>query len=364
MALWKQLVLSALLLGGAFWLWQHADTARALIAPPKSDPPSAGKAAPAGVPVIVAPVAMARDDVVLEVVGTGRARHSVMLRSEASGKVTEIALAPNRRFSTGDVMLRLEDDRQRLALQLAETRLVEAERIRDRLERLEGAGTAATARLDTAVTEAEIARLEVVRARDALDDRVLRAPFDGVSGLSRIEPGAWVDSDVEIASYDDRSVLLVELDLPEAALNRIRPGMAVEARTAGFPGRLFAGSLSTIDSRLAADSRTARVQVEIPNAQDLLRPGGSFTVSLALPGPPHPAVPELAVQFARGGLHVWRVRDDVAEQVPVRLVRRRSGSALLDGPLAPGDRVVVEGTQRLRPGRAVTVTGVRSRPDP
>lgn len=358
-SLWKQLVLCAALFGGAAWIWQHPETARALIAPVPSDPAPGTGRSEKGVPVIVAPVGMARDDVVIEVVGTGRARHSVMLRSEASGKVEEIALSPDAPFSRGAVLLRLEDERERLALQLAETRLSEAERVRARFERLEGSGTAATARLDTAATEAEIARLEVARAREALERRVLRAPFNGVAGLSRIEPGAWIDSDVEIASFDDRAVLLVELDLPEAATARIRLGMTVEARSPAHPSRVFEGTVSAIDSRLDAESRTVRVQVSIPNEGDLLRPGGSFTVALALEGAEHAEVPELSLQFARGGLHVWRVVEDTAEQVPVTLVRRRAGSALVDGALAAGDRVVVEGTQRLRPGRVVRLMGER-----
>lgn len=360
-SLWKQLLLSAALAGGALWLWQHPDVASALIAQPGSDPEPRGEQAE-GVPVIVAPVALAADDVTLEVVGTGRARHSVMLRTEVAGKVTETALHPGARFEAGDVLLRLDDAEQRLALRLAETRLLEAERVRARFERLEGSGTAATARLDTAATEAEIARIEVERAREALADRVLRAPFAGVSGLSRVEPGARVDPDTDIASFDDRAVLLVELDLPEAALARIRHGLAVEALSPAHPGRVFDGTVTAIDSRLDAGSRTARVRVAIPNEDDLLRPGGSFTVALALEGPEHPAVPELAVQFAREGLHVWRVADGRAERVPVSLVRRRAGSALVAGALAEGERVVVEGTQRLRDGRAVTVTGERAGP--
>jgi multidrug efflux pump subunit AcrA (membrane-fusion protein) len=66
-------------------------------------------------------------------------------------------------------------------------------------------------------------------------------------------------------------------------------------------------------------------------------------------------VPELALQWGRDGAHVWVVRDGQALQVPVRLVRRLDGSVLVDGALQPGEPVVVEGVQRLRPGRAVSV---------
>ena len=356
-SMWKQVLLSALLLGGAaaLWFWQEAalDWFGYAAAP---EARQAEQRDP-GVPVIVAPVAKARDDLVLEAVGTGRARHSVTLRTEVAGKVAEVTLAPGKRFEEGDVTLRLDDTRQRLALSLAETRLAEAERAVARYERLQGTGAAAAVTLDQAQTEAEIARIEVERAREELADRTLRAPFDGVSGLPAVEAGDWVDSGDEVASFDDRSVILVEFDLPEAYLARVEEGMAVTARTPAVPGASFEGNVAAIDSRVDPVSRTARVRVAIPNPDDRLRPGASFTIRLELPGGAYPVVPELAVQFSRGSLFVWRISDGAAEQVAVELVRRRAGSVLVDGPLAEGDPVVVEGTQRLSPGEAVNVIG-------
>jgi multidrug efflux pump subunit AcrA (membrane-fusion protein) len=54
-------------------------------------------------------------------------------------------------------------------------------------------------------------------------------------------------------------------------------------------------------------------------------------------------------------LQVWRVSDGTAEPVRVELVRRRDGQVIVDGPLTEGEQIIVEGTQRLRPGIAVNV---------
>ena len=79
----------------------------------------------------------------------------------------------------------------------------------------------------------------------------------------------------------------------------------------------------------------------------------SFMVRLQLPGAQRVAVPELALQWGRDGAYVWTVVDGKAQQVLVRSVRRIDERVLLDGPLAVGTPVVVEGVQRLRVGRAV-----------
>lgn len=358
-AAWKQLLALALLIGAAAAVWIERDALRAmagLTAAPTAGDKSRGRPA---VPVIVAPITIARNDIAFEAIGTGRAQRSVMLRVETAGKVAAMPLAPGKRFEKGDVLLKLDDADQRLAVRLAETRLAEAERARKRYRRLQRSGNAAAVRLDEAQTAAAVARIELAMARAALAKRVLRAPFAGVSGLTEIEVGAWVDSDIEIASFDDRNVILVGFDLPEALIGRIAPGMAVAAFTPAAPGRRFDGVVAAIDSRIAAADRTAKVRVAIPNPDDILRPGASFKVRLTLPGGRFPMAPELAVHFSRGALHVWRVVEDKAERVEVRMVRRLDGMVLVEGPLAEGDRVVVEGAQRLAPGKAVEI--LRSR---
>ena len=348
-------MLCLLVLGGAAALWAEKDRARALLGVTVEAASEPGRRPEKGVPVIVARVGVAQDDLVIEVVGTGRAQRSVTLRPEAEGKVIEVGLIPGQRYAAGDVLLRLDDAEQRLALSLAETRLAEAMRVRERYTRLKGSGTTTSAALDEAETAAEVTRIELERARDAMSKRVLRAPFDGVAGLPSIETGDWIDSGDEVATFDDRLVLLVEFELPEAFLGRIKTGMPVTAQTPSFRDRDFEGSVSAIDSRVNAASRSARIRISIPNDADLLRPGASFAIRLALEGGQFPLVPELSVQFSRGALHVWRVTDGLAELVEVKLVRRRSGEVLVDGPLVFGDEVVVEGTQRLQAGKPVIV---------
>ena len=352
---WKQLVAAAFLVVVAGLLWQYRKPVLTIF---RSEAEPIGDAAherEPGAPVIAAPVHLADDDLILEAVGTGRAQRSVTLRSETEGIVTEMPLDAGGAYRAGDVLVRLDDADQRLAVELAETRLAEAVRVRDRYRQLKDTGAAAQARLDEAETAAAIARIELQAAREELRERTIRAPFDGVAGLSEIDIGDWVDSDVGISSFDDRSVLLVEFELPEALLARVDPGMTVTASAAASTGRRFEGSVAAIDSRIDEASRTARVRVAIPNPEDHLRPGASFTVRLELPGEAFPVIPELALQFSEGALHVWRIGDDVVDQVEVQLVRRRKGAVLVEGPLEVGDLVVVEGTQRLAPGQPVRI---------
>ena len=351
----KQVFAAALILCVAGVLWQQQDVILSGLGFESQAETARKGRSSQGVPIIVAPVSAAKDDLLFEVVGTGRAKRSVILRLEAEGKVVSSKLVSGNRFAAGDVLLTLEGKDQQLALTLAETKLAESQRVLGRYQRLRTTGAAAGAKLDEVKTASVVFALDVERARVALADRVLRAPFAGFSGLPSVEVGDWVDSNVAIATLDDRSLLLVEFDLPEQFLGRIREGLPVTAATPAFGGREFRGEVTAIDTRVDAASRTARVRISLPNDEDLLRPGASFAIKLQLPGREYPEVPELAVQFSKGALHVWRVKGETAEKVEVRLVRRRNSTVLIDGPLSSGDLVVIEGTQRLAPGRKVNV---------
>lgn len=355
MPIWRQLLLAGLILGLAYGGWTYRDQALRLVGAEAETGPGASRRARRADPVIVAPVRLVPDDVSIAVVGTGLAKRSVTLRSEASGVILEMALAAGARFSQGDALMRLDERDAELALRLAETRLAEAERNRTRAENLTRRGAGSEAARDTAITAAELTRLERDRAERALEDRRLRAPFDGVSALPLVEVGDRVDENDAIADFDDRSAIYVEIALPEALLSRVAPGMTVAAETPALPGRALQGRVAKIDSRVDAASRTAALRAEIPNDDDLLRPGASFTVSMELPGASYPAAPELAIQFARGALFVWRVQNGAAERVNVELVRRRDGLVLVAGDLAEGDMVVIEGAQRLSDGEKVEV---------
>jgi RND family efflux transporter MFP subunit len=359
LSIWYQLII-CLGIGAAVYAgWQEQDSVRGWLGiAAESSNGDSGRSG-TGAPVIVAPVEQATDVLVFESVGTGHAKQSVVLRSEVAGRVVSSSLVAGKYFKKDDVLLRLDDSEQQLALRLAETRLKDAERNRNRLEQLRASGTVSVSAYENTITAAELASLELQRAEEAVMDRVVQAPFDGVTGLPAVELGDRVEAGDQLATFDDRQTILVEFDLPETILARLNQQSRLTATSHVAPDRVFEGRIVSVDSRLDPMSRTAKIRVSIDNSEDLLRPGASFSIALELPGKTFPVVPELALQFSSGSLYVWRIQDGKAQQVEVSLVRRRSGDVLVSGRLDPGDEVVIEGTQRLAPDRPVNVIGGR-----
>ncbi|MFP3921850.1 MAG: efflux RND transporter periplasmic adaptor subunit, partial [Dichotomicrobium sp.] len=169
----------------------------------------------------------------------------------------------------------------------------------------------------------------------------------------QVEQGDRVSDTTPIVSFDDRSVIQVEFEVPEIYLDRIRVDHPITATTAGFRGQEFQGRITQINSRVDSQTRGVRLRAALANPGDVLRGGMSFTVELVLEGEEFPTIAELALLWERNGSYVWTVKDGKAEKTAVSVVKRSQGRVLVDGDLEPGQLIVVEGTQRLRPGREV-----------
>jgi RND family efflux transporter MFP subunit len=360
---WIQFVLFIALLGGAGALWASRDQVSTVFAGFKGAEQGRkhgiGKK-PRTVPVVVARANELTNDVIVGAIGTGRARRSIMLYPKATGEIHHVFVRAGMRVVKGQPILRLESRKTELAVKIARTRLIEADRLMKRSEQLRKKNINSQANVDDARNLVNRAELGLQQAEEALSDHELKAPFDGVVGISKVELGGRVSPSTSIVTLDDRSELIVEFEVPEQFLSQLRIGQKVAAQTPSFPGRDFEGVIADIDSRIDPTSRTVIVRANIPNKEDLLRPGLSFVVDFTILGKMYPTVHQLALQWRKGMSYVWRVRDERVEKVMVRSVKRLHSTILIEGDISKGDLVVVEGVQRLRPGRPVHF----SMPDP
>lgn len=358
-----QLVVFAVLLVCAGSLWFSRDQVSAFvsgIAGNGTNGSAKQKAAVKGVPVVVAKTGLMTDDAIVGAIGTGRAQRSVMLFPEVSGEIEKLFASAGQRVNKGQSLVHLDSRDAQLAMRVARTRLVEAERLHNRALQLRGKNITSQANVDDARNVVERARLELEQAAEALAKREIRAPFTGVVGIPKVESGDRVSPTTDMLTLDDRSRLTVEFEVAEQFMSRLDAGQEVTAHTPSFPTQIYKGRIEFIDTRINPTSRTVMVRARIPNERDTLRPGMSFVVDLKIPGPEYPTVHELALQWRKGISYVWRVKDNKAEKVEVRSVKRLNNTILVDGDISAGDLVVIEGVHRLRPGRLVKFVS----PDP
>lgn len=306
--------------------------------------------------VVMEPVIWQQRETVIEAVGTSRARQTAVLYPVLSDEVTSVLFEAGDQVEQGQLLVQLDDRDERLAVELAQVQLLDAERLYQRYANTKDAGAVTESTLDIARSDLERARIGLQRAQVILSDHAIVAPFAGVMGLTEIDPGARVTPDTPIATIDARDTLLVTFDVPEVFHGQLEKGQEVSLSTWSANGPQYQGVIRSIGSQIDAQTRMFSVRAALDNAHDQLRPGMSFRVRLILGSGRYPAVPEIALQWGGDGAFVWAVDDGKARRVSASVVQRVDGKVLISAELEDGAMVITEGIHRVREGQAIEAT--------
>jgi RND family efflux transporter MFP subunit len=315
------------------------------------------------VQVVAQDVALADADSRLVAIGTARALRSVVLTSEVTGTLDNVAVSSGDWVEAGSLIAELTIEAQELAVARAELALRDAQARANRVAQLRESGSATQVQIDEAELALNRATLDLRDAEFEVRRRQIKAPISGWIGLISLEPGNQVSLSTELARLDDRSTLLIDFDVPERFVGLIGVGDTLQANPLSRPQDTLIGRVRATDARVDQGNRSLRIQGEIANEDDRLRPGMAFRVSVELPGERLPLVDPLAIQWDRDGAFVWALGDEnKVQRVRVEIVQRRDDAVLIRADLQPGRVVVVEGVQNLRPG--ATVAARETRPAP
>ena len=337
-------------------------TAAGVVPAPAEDDtrPGQGGRPASGTLVVAEPVTTAPLQDLLSVIGSAEGTRSVDLSFSITGRIAAIAVAPGDRIEAGTVVAELDPAAAQLSVDRARLVLANAQTAVDRLNQLAQSGTATILQRQEAELALRTAELDLQEAERALQDHRLIAPADGYVGLVAPQVGDLVSPGTAITRIEDRSRLILDFRVPERIASRIAVGAPVEASAMSLPERGVQGRITAVDNRVDEVSRTLRVQAGIDNPDDLYRAGMAFRIDMTFQGEDYPSVDPLAIQWGSDGAYVWVVRDGKAARLPISIVQRNADSVLVEADFAPGDQIVTEGVNLMRPGAAVTITPPRS----
>jgi RND family efflux transporter MFP subunit len=315
-----------------------------------------GRRGPSGPPVVVVREAgMGRTNDRVKAIGDGDAIRSVTVTPLVAGQISKLLVHAGQKVNEGDVIARLDDDAEKIAVEKSRVALQSANNTLARNEGLKK--IISQADLQDAQSTVETAKLALAEAELNLKRRAIVAPISGVAGIVSVTEGDYVTVSSAIVTIDDRSRLLVDFWVPERFSSLLAEGQPITATAISRPGQAVSGKIVAIDNRIDAASRTLRLQAEIANDSDSLRAGQAFEVGIALAGDTWPSVEPLSIQWDSQGSFVWRIRDKKAERVAVTIIERNPESVLVKADIAKGDKIVIEGLQRLRAGAEVRLQG-------
>ena len=290
----------------------------------------------------------------VQALGNVKARESVTITAKVSETVQRVHFESGDVVRAGAPLVTLSGQSQQAALAEAQAAANEAESLYQRQAALAAQQLIARSALDSQRATRDAARARVAQMRAEIGDRTIRAPFAGVLGLRQVSPGTLVTPGTPIATLDDTARVFVDFPVPETMLANVAVGQSLSATSAAYPGRKFDGLVSTIDARVDPATRALTVRGDFANADRALRPGMLLQVTLSRPERPALLVPEIAVVQVGNASFVYRVKpDDSVERADVKIGARRDGMAEVTEGLKAGDRLVVDGTGKLRPGSKV-----------
>lgn len=307
------------------------------------------------IPVVIESVQTHQVSQTLSLVGKLKAEQSVNISPEVTGKVDAIAVNANQQVKKGQLLVQLNDDKSRAAVNEANAYLRDEKRKLMEFERLVKRNAITQTEIDAQKASVEIAQARLDAAKANLEDLRISAPFDGTVGFIDFSRGKMVSAGNEILTLDNLSLMQLDLQVPERYLSKIERGMKVQGVTNAWPGQQFEGTVVGIDSRINQETLNLRVRIHFHNDQRLLKPGMLISAKLDFPPISAPIIPVQALEYSGTKRFVYVVGEDSkATRTEVHLGARIENEVVIEDGLNIGQRIIVQGIVNMRDGASVT----------
>jgi RND family efflux transporter MFP subunit len=235
---------------------------------------------------------------------------------------------------------------------------------------------AAVAQLDLARAQFEQAKARLDELRITLANTRIASPVDGFVGKRYVDPGAFVGPNSPVASVVDIRTVRMVANLVERDVKRVPPGTSAAVEVDAFPGERFSGRVSRVAPVFDPATRTAEMEIEVPNGGFRLKPGMYARVQLTVDTRENAlTVPRNAVIDFEGRQGVFTAgaapagtaggsqpaaATMTAKFVPVQIGIRDGENIEIRSGLQDGARVITTGAGALKDGDRIVAAGERS----
>jgi RND family efflux transporter MFP subunit len=333
---------------------------------------------------------------VLNASGYVVAQRKAAVSSKATGRLARLHVEEGKRVKEGEILASLENEDLRATLEQAragmrvanallknaQAELTDATRQFNRQKSLKETGAVSEQAFDSAEARyrkaiasensatfgVEQARAAVMVAQVNLEYSFIRAPFDGVILTKNADEGEVVapfggalNAKAAVVTMADMSSLLVEVDVSESSLQKVKPGGACEIRLDAFPEDRFEGRVHMIVPTADRSKATVLTKVKFVDLDEKVLPEMSAKVAfLSRPlkedeKEPFLGIPVSAVRNAPGQKHIFVIRGREALLTPVKTGRQWGEVVEILSGLKEGDQVVLNPGEGLSNHSTITV---------
>ncbi|NWF36914.1 efflux RND transporter periplasmic adaptor subunit [Mariprofundus sp. KV] len=302
----------------------------------------------------------------LGAVGTLRAIQGVEISAEIAGIVKKVHFKSGDEVNKGDLLLELNSAEEAAQLQSLQANRKLAEINLDRDKRQFAVHAISKSKLDATQAELTSRIAQEAQQQAIIDKKRIRAPFAGRLGITRVNPGQYLNMAERIVSLQNSRALYIDFNLPQKYVGQIRQGQTMTVVDTQNSDLAISGTISTINS--VVDNSTRNVQVEglIDNSSGTLLPGMFVNVKVDSGAPQKLlTLPQTAISYNAYGSTLFvakEVQGDqegksqlVAQQVFVKTGDKRGDQVVILEGLEEGDTVVTSGQLKLKNGTPLII---------
>ncbi len=292
----------------------------------------------------------------LSLVGTTVAWNDVNVVAETAGRVTAVKANAGDHVNAGAILVQLDDELKKAALETAETNYDKAKKDLQRYTWLKQEKSMQDATLENAQLAVKSAEAQYIVAKRQLADTRVVSPVPGTLTSRLVDLGAYVQQGAVIGNVVDISRLKVKLNVAEKDAFRIHAGDKVEITSEVYPAVTFQGIVNSISDK-GDEAHTYPVEIHLTNGGKNPLRAGMF-VRAAFTAIPHTqalTIPREALVGSVRDPHVYVVENNVAHLRPLVIGDVSDAKLEVRQGLNEGERVVVSGQNNLRDGMQVTV---------
>ena len=302
----------------------------------------------------------------VESVGSFRAVQGADLSMETSGIVSRIHFENGAEVREGDLLLELDSDAEKATLRSAEAEANLAGTVYERSKILRASNAISQSDLDAAASQFRKLSALVEQLRATVSKKQLHAPFAGRLGIRDVNLGQFVQNGDKIVSLQSLDPIFVDFLLPQQLISTLATGQKILVRTDAYPGRIFKGELTAINSEVDRITRNIRLQGTLLNPDGALRPGMFARVEIFDGGEDEvlriPLTAQLRAPYGDSVFVVLDKKSDgdgegelIVEQRFIRTGRAVGDFVSVTEGVKEGDRVVTAGAFKLRNGVSIRV---------
>ena len=184
------------------------------------------------------------------------------------------------------------------------------------------------------------------------------ADFEGKLGKREIAQGV-LGSESLLVTLDDLKKIVIDIKVPENYVSILKKGLRADITSSAFK-KVFQGKIETVSSRIDPSTRSILSRVLVDNSSFEIIPGQLMTVKVIYDEINQIGVPESAITIQGSTAFVYKVKDDTAEKIDIKIGKRNFGKVSVVSGINEGDYVITEGVSKVRNKAKIKIINSRN----